>query len=150
VLSPIGLRLSEEKTTIAHIDVGFDFLGFRIQRQRKRGSHKLFVYTWPSKRALSSIKAKVKAITYFQHGSSKATFGYLRHYTWFRVVRWLRRKYRRASWKQLRRIQLGNGLWPEHDGLVLFNPAAVPVTRYRYRGARIPTPWDGWMTKMAA
>jgi RNA-directed DNA polymerase len=173
VLSPMGLRLSEEKTTIAHIDEGFDFLGFRIQRQRKRGSHKLFVYTWPSKRALSSIKAKVKAITkqgtnkpladllrqlnlalrgwttYFQHGSSKATFGYLRHYTWFRVVRWLRRKYRRANWKQLRRHHLGNAWWPEHDGVILFNPAAVPVTRYRYRGARIPTPWDGWMTKTA-
>ena len=173
VLAPVGLRLSEEKTTIAHIDEGFDFLGFRIQRQRKRGSNKVFVYTWPSKKALSSIKAKVKAITqlgtnkplsdllrqlnlalrgwttYFQHGSSKATFAYLRYYTWFRVVRWLRRKYRRANWKQLRRHQLGNG-WPEHDGVVLFNPAAVPVTRYRYRGARIPTPWDGWMTSTAA
>ncbi len=173
VLAPMGLRLSEEKTTIVHIDEGFDFLGFRIQRQRKRGSNKAFVYTWPSKKALASIKAKVKAITrqgtnkplsdllrqlnvalrgwttYFQHGSSKATFGYLRYYTWFRVVRWLRRKYRRANWKQLRRRQLGNGWWPEHDGVVLFNPAAAPVTRYRYRGARIPTPWDEWMTKTA-
>jgi RNA-directed DNA polymerase len=26
VLSPIGLRLSEEKTTVVHIDQGFDFL----------------------------------------------------------------------------------------------------------------------------
>lgn len=34
VLGPIGLRLSAEKTRIAHIDEGFDFLGFRIQRQR--------------------------------------------------------------------------------------------------------------------
>jgi len=23
------------------------------------------------------------------------------------------------------------------------------VTRYRYRGTAIPTPWDGWMTVMA-
>ena len=51
VLAPMGLRLSEEKTTIVHIDKGFDFLGFRIQRQRKRGSSKVFVYTWPSKKA---------------------------------------------------------------------------------------------------
>jgi Reverse transcriptase (RNA-dependent DNA polymerase) len=38
VLRPMGLRLSEEKTTIAHIDEGFDFLGFRIQRRRQRGT----------------------------------------------------------------------------------------------------------------
>ncbi len=37
--SPMGLRLSEEKTRIAHIDEGFDFLGFRIQRQQKRGTN---------------------------------------------------------------------------------------------------------------
>jgi hypothetical protein len=36
---------------------------FRIQRQQKRGSHKAFVYTWPSRKSLSSIMAKVKAIT---------------------------------------------------------------------------------------
>ena len=29
--------------------------------------------------------------------------------------------------------------------MTLFNPAAVPVTRYRYRGTKIPTPWDEWM-----
>ncbi len=28
VLAPMGLRLSEEKTVITHIDEGFDFLGF--------------------------------------------------------------------------------------------------------------------------
>ena len=38
VLAPMGLRLSAEKTRIAHIDEGFDFLGFRIVRQAKRGT----------------------------------------------------------------------------------------------------------------
>ena len=52
MLSTMGLRLSEEKTMTVHIDEGFDFLGFRIQRQTKRGSNKAFVYTWPSKKAL--------------------------------------------------------------------------------------------------
>ena len=46
-----------------HIDEGFDFLGFRIQRQAKWATKKRYVYTWPSKKALASIKAKVKAIT---------------------------------------------------------------------------------------
>ena len=37
-LSTMGLRLSVEKTRIAHIDEGFDFLGRRIQRHTKRGT----------------------------------------------------------------------------------------------------------------
>jgi RNA-directed DNA polymerase len=169
VLAPMGLRLSEEKTTIVHIDEGFDFLGFRIQRQRQRGSDKMFVYTWPSKKALASIMARVKTIcrmgtsrplsallrylnpvlrgwtTYFRHGVSKATFGYLASYTWHRVIRWLRRKHCRANRKELRRRYSGNGWRPQHDGISLFMAGEVPVTRYRYRGTQIPTPWDGWI-----
>ena len=38
VLFPMGLRLSEEKTVIAHIDQGFNFLGMRIQRHKQWGS----------------------------------------------------------------------------------------------------------------
>jgi hypothetical protein len=38
VLSTMGLRLSPEKTLITHIDEGVDFLGWRIQRHRKRGT----------------------------------------------------------------------------------------------------------------
>ena len=33
VLAPMGLRLSEEKTRVCHIDEGFDLLGWRIQRR---------------------------------------------------------------------------------------------------------------------
>lgn len=36
VLAPMGLRLSEEKSRICHIDEGFDFLGWRIQRRAWR------------------------------------------------------------------------------------------------------------------
>ena len=37
VLAPMGLRLSAEKTRVCHLDEGFDFLGFRIQRRPQRG-----------------------------------------------------------------------------------------------------------------
>ena len=47
VLSTMGLRLSEEKTLITHIDEGLDFLGWRIQRHRKRGTGRYYVYTYP-------------------------------------------------------------------------------------------------------
>lgn len=166
VLATMGLRLSEHKTMIVDIDEGFDFLGFRIQRQTKRGSNKRYVYTWPAKKALASIKAKVKTITkqgtnqplsavlrqvngvlrgwtnYFRHGVSKTTFAYVHQFTWLRVVGWLRRKHRRANWKFLRRRYLAYRWWPEHEGMALFDCRAVPVTRYRYRGTRIPTPWS--------
>jgi len=173
VLLPMGLRLSEEKTRIVHIDEGFDFLGFRIQRHQKRGTAKHYVYTYPSKAALASVKAKVKRATqgatdqslatlihrlnpvlrgwtnYFRHGVSKATFSYLRAFLWHRVICWLRHKEPRASWKRLRRHYL-NGWWPTEDGVVLFNPGAVAVTRYRYRGNRIPSPWTASTTEEAA
>jgi hypothetical protein len=37
VLASQGLRLSEAKTHITHVDSGFDFLGFRIQRRPREG-----------------------------------------------------------------------------------------------------------------
>lgn len=164
VLASMGLRLSPDKTTIAHIDEGFDFLGFRIQRRRKRGNQRRYIYTWPSRQALDSVKSKIRALTrmgrnlsldvllyrlnpvlrgwtnYFRHGVSKRTFGYLRAFVWRRVVCWLRRKHPRLNWQQLRRRYLPDW-WPTADAVVLFNPGAVAVTRYRYRGQQIPTPW---------
>ena len=41
MLQPLGLRLSPAKTRIVHMSEGFDFLGFRIQWRRKRGSNRL-------------------------------------------------------------------------------------------------------------
>jgi hypothetical protein len=61
VLTVMGLRLSPEKTLITHIDEGLDFLGWRIQRHRKRGTGKYYVYVYPAKKALAAIKAKLKA-----------------------------------------------------------------------------------------
>src|SRR5664280_977319 len=76
------------------------------------------------------------------HGDDRrATFCYLRHYTCRRVVLWLRAKHRKASWKSLRRRYTRQGWWPEQDGIALFDPGAVKIVRYRYRGAAIPTPW---------
>ncbi len=79
-----------------------------------------------------------------RHGCSKQTFAYLQRFTWLRVVGWLRRKHRRASWKAIRRRYLalpGNGLVPHDGGIELFNAGSVAVTRYRYRGTKIANPW---------
>jgi RNA-directed DNA polymerase len=164
VLAPMGLRLSPEKTRVCHIDEGFDFLGFRIQRRRRRGSNKRFVYTWPSAKTLASVKAKVRILTrrrahrtladllrrlnpvlrgwcnYFRHGVSKRTFCYVDHFAFWRIVGWLRKRHLGLNWGTLRRRFL-SGWEIRDDGVAMFRPRAVPVTRYRYRGTRIPTPW---------
>lgn len=165
VLVPMGLRLSEEKTMISHIDEGLDFLGMHIQRHKQRGANKRYVYTYPTRTSLASVKAKVKAIVsprttyqsldilihrlnpvlrgwtnYHRHGAASKSFAYLGAYTWRRVWLWLRTKHPKATVRDLRRRYL-NRWWPQQDGVVLFNPATVRIIRYRYRGTNIPTPW---------
>ena len=64
VLDGLGLRLHPEKTRIAHLAKGaegFDFLGFH---HRVRSSWKYpgrwYLNKWPSKRAMASIRAKIR------------------------------------------------------------------------------------------
>jgi hypothetical protein len=44
------------------------------------------------------------------------------------------------TWKQITRRYGNEGTFGE-KGIVLLNPGSISVTRYRYRGARIPNPW---------
>jgi hypothetical protein len=62
VLATMGLRLSPEKTLVTHIDEGLVFLGWRIQRHRKRGTGKSYVYIYPAKKSLAAAMAKVQTI----------------------------------------------------------------------------------------
>jgi RNA-directed DNA polymerase len=136
---------------------------FRIQRRGKRGTNKRPVYTYPSKRAFETVKRKVRALTrrssttlwkllprinavvggwcnYFRHGTAKATFSALGAFIWHRVARWIWKQHNRPSWKVLRRRIMPG--WVISAGKVsLFEAASTPVTRYRYRGQHILTPW---------
>jgi RNA-directed DNA polymerase len=62
VLATMGLRLSPDKTLITHIDEGLDFLGWRIQRRRKRGTSTSYVYVHPSTKAVLAVKRKIKRL----------------------------------------------------------------------------------------
>ena len=53
----LKMTLSVDKTHITHIDDGFAFLGFRIQR-RRRGDGRRVVLTIPSKQALAAVMHK--------------------------------------------------------------------------------------------
>lgn len=168
VAATVGLRLAQDKTRTVHIDDGFDFLGWHIQRHTQRGSNRRRVYTYPSTRAVKAVRSRIKALTgrqtintapdeiftqlgmtlrgwttYFRHGASKAAFSELEHYLWHRVWKWLRRRHRRRHWRWIVRTYAGpHNRWGfTADGVELFNPAAVRIQRYRYRGNAIPTPW---------
>jgi RNA-directed DNA polymerase len=167
VLAPLGLRLSEAKSRVCHLDEGLDFLGFHIQRRRKRGTTKHYVYTYPSKKALLSMMAKVRALTnrsrfktladllrqlnwtlrgwcnYFRHGVSARTFSYLDLFAWRRVTRWLRKRHKGINWKTLYRrfLTARPGNRPAEGNMVLFLCQQVEVTRYRWRADNIASPW---------
>jgi RNA-directed DNA polymerase len=168
VLAPLGLRLSEEKTRVVCIDEGFDFLGWHIRRMRKRGTkNTYFVYTVPSKKAIQSVKDKVKAKTsrsalhmapedmiaslgrmlrgwanYFRHGVSSKAFGDVDYHAWQRLGHWLRRKHGIRGWRKYRRRFCLPGTWKiAYHGTVFRGATSIAITRYRYRGANIPTPW---------
>ena len=69
----MGLRLSAEKTRITHIDEGFDFLGFGIQRQLKRGTAgNRVICTYPAKKAVAVVTAKMRALTRTGHNQPLA------------------------------------------------------------------------------
>ena len=85
---------------------------------------------------------------YFRHAACKRTLSRLFHFVWWRVIRWLRALHR-WRWKDVRRrFTTPDGRWQpiKADGITLFNPASVPVTRYRYRGNTIPNPWTSAIT----
>lgn len=169
MLAALGLRLAPEKTRVAHIDEGFEFLSQNIRRMRKRGTRKHYVYTRPSKKAVQAIKDKVNVQTYrstrykdldelltrlnrmlagwaryHAHGVSKAVFGAVDRHAWGRIMRWTRSKYagkNKLSMRQMRRRFCDQGWRFAHNGVVFQGASSVKITRYRYRGSKIPTPW---------
>jgi RNA-directed DNA polymerase len=128
----LRLTLSMEKTRITHLNDGFEFLGFRLQRGT--GPNKMVTkFTIPEKaidRHLSTLKAalapethaesvtnKIKALNryiagwsrYYQY-TTKATiqFGKLRSVTFWLFARWLGHKFRLSIPQVLRRHLKGN------------------------------------------
>jgi RNA-directed DNA polymerase len=167
VLAPIGLRLSPAKTSVMHMSDGFDFLGFRLQWRRKRGTSKWYVYTFIAQRPVRSLKAKIRALTrrtsqqdlgyvltrlnqvmhgwanYFRHAVAEHTFSMLDHFAWRRLIRMLMRRHH-WNWTDVRRtLVTATGQWrqPSAGEIELRPIAAISITRYQWRGNQIPSPW---------
>ena len=168
VLATVGLTLSESKTRVAHLSEGIDFLGFHIQWKKRRGDRKWFCMVFIADKAFTKIKQTIRALTprrsprpltdvinevnaalrgwtyYFRHALAGRRFSFLRYFTWRRFVAWQRAQHR-WGWKGVKRwLRRPDGSWNTITaaGVVLFDPTKVRITRYWYRGARIPSPYD--------
>lgn len=110
-LAERGLKLSEEKTRITHLQEGFDFLGQNI---RKYGEKLLIT---PSKRSVSTFLGKIRAIVkgnkqakqahliqqlnpvirgwakYHRHVVAKKTFQRVEHEIWRILWQWAKRRH---------------------------------------------------------
>ena len=105
-----GLTLADDKTTITHINKGFNFLGFNCKRNSDNKIH-----IKPSKESIKKFKEKIKDIcilkygdnveklidrlnpviigtaNYWRHVESKKIFSSLDHYIWMKVFKFLKR-----------------------------------------------------------
>ncbi|MET9341902.1 group II intron maturase-specific domain-containing protein [Nonomuraea sp. NPDC003804] len=145
---------------------GFDFLSFRIRWKRKRGTNKWYVYTFIADRPVRTLKAEIRALThktsqwdlasiltrlgqimrgwanYFKHAVAKHTLSKLDDFTFWRLAHLLRARHR-WNWGQLRRhLTAATGRWRiAAGGIEFFRIEKVTVSRYTYRGNKIPSPW---------
>lgn len=120
----LRLTLSEEKTTITHVNDGFDFLGYHIRRVRPEG--RWVVHLRPTRKSTERIKERIKALTsrrfvfvdeltvmtrlnalvrgwceYYRHTSLQADLELVSRYTWHRYHGWLRKKHKGSGKHQL-------------------------------------------------
>jgi RNA-directed DNA polymerase len=83
VLEPLGLQLNPDKTRIVCLtkgNEGFDFLGFHLRKVESwKWKGHWYLHRWPSARAMSNIRAKVKERTHrrFVGGDLADTVKYL-------------------------------------------------------------------------
>ena len=120
----LHLTLSEEKTVITHVNDGFDFLGFHIQR--KRVNDRWAVHLRPTVKAKERVKRKLKDLTsrnwtwmgeytrlttlnavvqgwagYYRYTSFSADIEDITRFTWFRYLNWLLAKHKGSRKGQL-------------------------------------------------
>lgn len=120
----LHLTLSTEKTVITHVNDGFDFLGFHIQRKRVAG--RWAVHLRPTDEAKERVKRKLKDLTkgnwtwldeytrlttlnaivrgwaeYYRHTSLVADIEEVTRYAWFRYLSWLLKKHKGSRKGQL-------------------------------------------------
>jgi RNA-directed DNA polymerase len=120
----LHLTLSDDKTLITHVNDGFTFLGFQIQRVRPEG--RWVVHLRPSARAKDRIKERLKDLTsrgwtwmdeyrrlvtlnavvrgwaeYYRYTSLVSDIEEITRYVWHRYLLWLLKKHKGSRKHQL-------------------------------------------------
>jgi RNA-directed DNA polymerase len=157
-LAERGLRLSEEKTHITHIEKGFDFLGWHI---RKYPNGKLL--TKPSDKSIQTLSEKTGEIirnnrqtktvnvikqlnpiirgwaNYHRHAAAKRVFQQVDTFVFQQLWHWAKRRHPRktAHWVREKYFKtVGGNHWvftgvdDKGNQLHLFKASYVPVTRH--------------------
>jgi len=121
VVEELGLKLSE-KSGIIHMNDGFDFLGFRIQRVHSTMSNKNMVLVKPSAHNLEGIKDALRSMTgrdtaaddvankirainalirdwtdYYRFANAQKEFAELDHFAHMRLYYWLKARHSNLS-----------------------------------------------------
>jgi len=149
-----SLELSHEKTSITHVQTGFDFLGQNLRRY-----HDGKVLLKPSRKSLRNFLAKVGALfkgygrhanagqmiqklnpilrgwaLYHCHASSKSTFAKVDDWIFQTAWRWARRRHPRknATWvKKKYFTRVGNADWVFHGQVPTKEGKTWPILLYR-------------------
>ena len=120
----LHLTLSEEKTVITHVNDGFNFLGFHIQR--KQVDDTWAVHLRPTAKAAERVKQKLKDLTsrnwtwmdeytrlktlnaivrgwaeYYRYTSLVTDIADITRFAWFRYFYWLQKKHKGSHKGQL-------------------------------------------------
>jgi RNA-directed DNA polymerase len=152
-----GLKLSETKTRIVHIDDGFDFLGFTVRRYRgvilttpqksKVVQHLRTIHDYLSghrqataSQVISELNPLIRGwANYYRHGASKKTFHSVDHHVHAKLWRWAKRRHptKSAAWIRARYFDAN---WNFTDGKArLARHDDIPVTRHsKVQGKRSP------------
>jgi RNA-directed DNA polymerase len=117
ILAELGLTLSPEKTCITHLDDGYEFLGFHLQRRPRRcAPQEKALYVTPTQRNIQRYRAKIREMlrptqgdpvnklravnrvvrgwaNYYRHVQSARVRHKLDHWTFWAVWQWLYRKH---------------------------------------------------------
>ena len=143
-LERLRLRLHPGKTRVAASgQTGFDFLGFHFHKLPSRRTGRPWPYAWPSQKAMSSVRAKIRQQTertrlrvpltdlvsdlnrlivgwrsYFSIGNSTKKLTDLDRYVWYRLWRFLAK--RQGSHGRL--TSTGFAVWMRRSGLARFYP----------------------------
>ncbi|TKJ32117.1 MAG: group II intron reverse transcriptase/maturase [Planctomycetes bacterium B3_Pla] len=168
----LHLELSQEKTLITRAEEGFEFLGYRVIKEKSLRTGKPVGKLYIPKGKLQAIRKRIKVLTsrstigkslwellrklnpiitgwsnYYRYatGATKE-LNALDHWLWHRIRGWLRKKHRKSSSHTVRRIyelKDNSKRWTWGERKTLLKRfVRGPVQRYRRRGTRISNGWN--------